>query len=115
MSTPLIPAAASVGSTQPTAAHLALFPQRADELRSFLLDLPVTGSVMLPVAQDLCHIAFSMKTSPSSSSHLRMAAATRKRPCLRVHALLFVVQQSTKHERWHFWRRLRSLPVMCGF
>ena len=60
MSTPLVPAAASVGSARPMAAQLALFPRRADELRSFLLDLPVTGSVMLPAAQDLCNIAFRL-------------------------------------------------------
>ena len=60
MSTPLIPAAISVGSAGPTVAQLALFPRRADELRSFLLELPVTGSVMLPVAQDLCDIAFRL-------------------------------------------------------
>jgi hypothetical protein len=60
MSTPLIPAAASVGSAQPTAAQLALFPQRADELRLFLLDLPATRSVMLSVAEDLCNIAFRL-------------------------------------------------------
>ena len=60
MSTPLTPAGTSVGFARPTAAHLALFPQRADKLRSFLLHLPVTSSVMLPVAQDICNIAFRL-------------------------------------------------------
>jgi hypothetical protein len=60
MSAILIPAAVSVGSASPTTEQHALFPQRADELRSFLLDLPATGSVMLPIAQDICDIAFRL-------------------------------------------------------
>ena len=57
---PAIPVAASVGSAQPTALQLALFPLRAEELRSFLLDLPGAMSVMLPSAQDICNIAFRL-------------------------------------------------------
>lgn len=37
-----------------------MFPQRTEQLRSFLLELPVTRTVMLPVAQDICNIAFRL-------------------------------------------------------
>jgi hypothetical protein len=60
MSAILIPAAISVGSAQPTKEQQALFPKRAAELRSFLLDLPATGSVMLPFARDIGNIAFRL-------------------------------------------------------
>ena len=60
MSLPLSPAAAFVGSAQPSGEQRALFPRRADELRSFLLDLPTAGSLMLPDAQAICNIAFSL-------------------------------------------------------
>jgi hypothetical protein len=60
MSATLIPAAVSVGTVIPTEAHLSLFPRRADELRSFLFDLPATRSVVLPSTRDICNIAFRL-------------------------------------------------------
>jgi hypothetical protein len=91
MSAILLPAAVSVGSAQPTAEQQALFPHRADQLRSFSVDLPATGSVMLADAEDICNIAFRLIRENKSIVIFRTAigcgyqeAPVHAGPCIAV-------------------------------